>query len=124
MMKIKYKGEEFNYINDFYGHKVLTATNPFQTNMEGIKHIGEMPNEYGYYLEDLSPKYVNLYYGDVQCGVIIKIDNVQTAYLINKYRIDCDLPDLDDEEMVDKDFWTIVPKNIVNAVDNWIKENY
>ena len=55
-MIIKYKNEDLTYIKNFHGYEVLMTINPLQKNMEKNKHIGNMNNEYGYYLKDLNFK--------------------------------------------------------------------
>lgn len=54
-MIVKYRGQNLNYIKDFYGREVLWIMKPEQINIPGMTFVGGYPNEYCIFIDKLSP---------------------------------------------------------------------
>ena len=53
-MIVKYKGQQLEYIKDFYGREVLRIISSNQRQMPGMTFVGGYPDEYCIFIDKLS----------------------------------------------------------------------
>lgn len=53
-MKVKYRGQQLNYVKDFHGREVLWITSPEQIKMPEMTFVGGYPDEYCIFMDQLS----------------------------------------------------------------------